>query len=125
MDSSMVRKRPPTRTVWFESPPQPLKIASRERCHEERVANLLVRERRRRSQTLPYALRFEGVAHTRHDVGPLQLEAMKLAGSLERMWPYAAGVLFNPLITQTTLAWAPDGWRTNSQRLKHELPANH
>ncbi len=112
----------PFRTIWFETRPRPFKVPSRGRCHREQAGSILVSERRRRSETGPYVIRFEGTAHTREDVDTLRSNAIKLADELDHIWAYVAGVPLFPTVTTLTIAKVPPGWKTNADQVKSRLP---
>lgn len=85
---------------------------------------LTVTERRRRSRTHPYAIRFEKQARSRTEARALEAEAFALADDLDQIWAYVAGVPLFPRITTLTIARAPMGWKTNAVRIKRRLPSD-
>ena len=112
----------PLRIVWFETRPRPFKVPRRARSHREQVGSLLVCERRRRSASSPYIIRFEGPVHIREDVDRILSEALTLAQELDHIWTYVAGVPLFPTVTTLTIPNAPLGWVSNIDQVKTRLP---
>jgi hypothetical protein len=82
-------------TLVYQCSPLPFSVPPLP-AHRERVGGLDVIEYRRRSKVWPYGLKLECKVNTREEAKACHTEALQLAGDLNSMWPYVAGVPLFP-----------------------------
>lgn len=106
----------------FWCSPRPFRVPQGDACHRETVGRLTVFEYHVKDQANPYGLVMEAQVSSQDELRECRDEALGLAGDLNKVWPYAAGVPLFPPRTSMRVSREPLGWGSNGDQLEEVLP---